>query len=74
MQKYNFPTEIYELTTNWADRKILGKKNVIMYKCLICNCFSKEWDETWSDEKKAEVKAVVDAHHNEHIVPASSGN
>jgi hypothetical protein len=76
MKKYNFPTDFYEETNeidkyfgqNIQERKYLGKKNVIMYKCLICN-FVKEWDNNWTDEKKAEVKAEVDAHHNEHIIP-----
>jgi hypothetical protein len=69
MKKYNFQIDVYEETNNWVERKCLGKKNVIMYKCLICNCFTQVWDETWTEEKKAEVKAEVDAHHNIHIIP-----
>jgi len=67
MQKYRFPTTIYKTNENGVIEDT-GKKNVIMYKCLICDCFMKEWDDSWDDAKKAEVKAEVDAHHNEHIV------
>jgi hypothetical protein len=38
----------------------------IQYRCLICG-YGHEYDNTWTDEKKAEVKAKVDAHHNEHF-------
>lgn len=75
MKKYNFPIDVYEETNieqkylgpNLCDRKYLGQKNIIMYKCLICG-FSKEWDDSWSDEKKTDVKAEVDTHHNKHII------
>ena len=40
-----------------------------MYKCLICNNFTKEVDDTWTTEKKEEVKLEVDKHHDDHIVP-----
>jgi hypothetical protein len=69
MKKYNFPVINYQETNICNERKCLGQKNVIMYKCLICNCFTQEWDDTWPDEKKAQVKAEVDAHHNYHIIP-----
>jgi hypothetical protein len=73
MKKYNFPINVYEGTDNLTiptgEQKYLGQRNIIMYKCLICNCFTQEWDDTWPDEKKAQVKAEVDAHHNYHIIP-----
>ena len=40
-----------------------------MYKCLICNYFTKEVDDTWTTEKKEEVKLEIDKHHDDHIVP-----
>ena len=36
--------------------------------CLICG-YTHEYDKTWTDEKKAEVQAEMDTHHNEHIIP-----
>lgn len=51
MLRYNFPTN--------------GVKFII-YKCLICG-FAHEYDETWTDAKKAEVQAEMDAHHAEHL-------
>jgi len=47
------------------------KKIVIMYKCLICG-YTQDWDDTWDETKKAEVKATVNDHHNEHIIPDES--
>ena len=49
-------------------RKILSitAKNVIKYKCLICG-YEHDYDDTWSDEKKEQIKTEVDTHHNEHI-------
>ena len=64
MQKYKFTRTIYE--NNWIERKCC-KENIIAYKCLICNCFMKEYDDTWTDAKKAEVQAEADAHHAEHL-------
>ena len=76
MKKYNFPINVYEdqdensiRTIPTGEKKHLGQKNIIMYKCLICNCFTQVWDDNWSDEKKAEVKSEVDKHHNIHIIP-----
>jgi len=68
MKKYNFQIDVYEEPINWIGRKYLGKKNVVMYKCLICG-YTHEYDDAWSDEKKAEVKAEVDTHHNIHNIP-----
>jgi hypothetical protein len=65
MLKYRFPNDVYELTSE--GHKIVEKKTIILYKCLICQNFSREWDDTWTDEKKAEVKLEVDAHHNDHL-------
>jgi hypothetical protein len=74
MEKYYFFVNVFESEpTIPRVNKYIGQKKVIKYKCLICG-YEHDWDETWSDEKKAEVKTEVDAHHNEHIVPASSGN
>ena len=41
---------------------------IIRYKCLICG-YEHEYDKTWTDAKKAEVQAEMDAHHAEHIIP-----
>ena len=67
MLKYRFPNDVYELTSE--GHKLVEKKTIILYKCLICQNFSREWNDTWSDEKKAQVKLEVDIHHNEHIIP-----
>jgi len=75
MQRYRFCNDTYKLIDE--ETVIVEKKTEILYKCLICNNFTKEWDDTWSNEKKTEVKAEVDAHHNIHIVDQtidSSGN
>ena len=68
MQRYNFKTSKIKLI-DVGDTKVLETeiKNIIKYKCLICG-YEHEYDDTWTDEKKAEVKAEVDAHHNEHII------
>jgi hypothetical protein len=42
----------------------------IQYKCLVCG-YIHDWDDTWSPEKKEEVKIEVDKHHEDHIVPQS---
>ena len=59
---------IYNTNENGLIEK-LGEKNIIMYKCLICNNFTKKVDDTWTTEKKEEVKLEVDKHHDDHIVP-----
>jgi hypothetical protein len=72
MEKYYFFVNVFEsdpLTTNI--NKYIGQKKVIKYKCIICG-YEHEWDDTWMDEKKAEVKAEVDKHHNEHIIPSET--
>ena len=58
MEKYYFVDDILEIPTNRS-----SKKKVIKYKCLICG-YTHDWDDSWTDEKKAE----VDAHYNEHII------
>jgi hypothetical protein len=72
MDKYCFSEDIYDLSDP-RNPKYMGKKKMIRYKCLICG-YTHDYEDTWSDEKKSEVKAEVDAHNNEHIIPASSGN
>jgi len=69
MERYCFLEDIFDELNGelWRPLKCIGKKKVIKYKCLICNCFMKEYDDTWSDDKKAEVTAEADAHHNDHI-------
>ena len=59
---------IYNTNENGLLEKI-GEKKIIMYKCLICNYFTKEVDDTWTTEKKEEVKLEIDKHHDDHIVP-----
>ncbi len=49
--------------------KYIGKQKVIKYACPICD-YTYDWD----DAKKAEVKAEVDAHHNDHIIPETTIN
>jgi hypothetical protein len=65
MEKYCFTEDIYNLSDP-RNIKYLGKKKVIRYKCLICG-YTHEYDDTWTDEKKAEVQLEVDTHHNDHI-------
>jgi len=65
MDKYCFIEDIYDLVDP-QNIKFLGKKKVIRYKCLICG-FQHEYDKTWTDAKKAEVQAEMDAHHAEHL-------
>jgi hypothetical protein len=65
MQRYKFPTTIYKTNEEGVIIK-LGEKTIIKYKCLICG-YEHEYDDTWTDEKKAEVQAEVDAHHNDHL-------
>jgi hypothetical protein len=47
------------------DDKVIIKTQ---YKCLICG-YIHDWDDTWTTEKKEEVKLEVDKHHDDHIVP-----
>jgi hypothetical protein len=61
MFKYVFDTQ----EINW-ETKTTSLVKVIRYKCLICG-FQHEYDKTWTDAKKAEVQAEVDAHYNEHF-------
>ena len=71
MKKYKFSTIVYRPLdiNNPIERGYISeKKNQIMYKCIICG-YTKEWDNTWTDEKKSEVKSEVDAHHNDHNIP-----
>jgi predicted nucleic-acid-binding Zn-ribbon protein len=63
MDKYCFTEDVFDINLTY-----LGKKKTIRYKCLICG-YTHEYDKTWTDEKKAEVQAEMDTHHNEHIVP-----
>ena len=67
MQKYNFKIPISEWTEA-ENIKVIEIKSVIKYKCLICQ-YEHEYDKNWTDEKKAEVQAEMDAHHAEHIIP-----
>ena len=62
MDKYIFSTTKINLENNTVR---LVKS--IQYKCLICG-YQHDYDDTWSDEKKAEVQLEVDTHHNEHII------
>ena len=61
MEKYCFEENVWETPI-----KCIGKKKVIKYKCLICG-YEHEYDKTWTDAKKAEVQAEMDAHHTEHF-------
>ena len=65
MLRYKFCNDLYELTNE--GHKLIEKRNMILYKCLICG-YTHDFDETWSDTKKAEVQAEVDQHHNEHFI------
>lgn len=67
MKKYKFSTTTIYKTNEEGIIEDMGKKNVVMYKCLICG-YMHEWENTWTDEKKAEVKLEVDTHHNDHII------
>ena len=61
MLKYVFNTQ----EINWENKTVSLVKS-IKYKCLICG-YQHDYDDNWTDEKKAEVKADVDAHHNDHF-------
>lgn len=62
MDKYLFSTTKINMESNTTS---IVKS--IRYKCLICG-YQHDYDETWTDEKKAEVKLEVDTHHNDHII------
>ena len=64
MEKYCFTEDVYDRSN--LSNEYLGKKKVIRYKCLICG-YQHEYDGTWTDAKKAEVQAEMDAHHAEHL-------
>jgi hypothetical protein len=66
MLRYKFSKPLYE--TNEGEIKVLGTTDIIMYKCLICG-HTKEWNDTWDDTKKAEVKEETETHYNNHLVP-----
>lgn len=44
------------------------ESDIIMYSCPICR-YVKEWDDTWDDAKKEQVKLEAEAHYNYHIIP-----
>lgn len=67
MDKYYFVEDVYELQDPPKPNVYVGQKKVIKYKCLICG-YQHDYDDTWTDEKKAEVKLEVDTHHNDHII------
>jgi len=67
MDKYYFTQDVYDLVEP-QNIKYIGQKKVIKYKCLICG-HTIDYNETWTDEKKAEVQAEADKHHAEHIIP-----
>ena len=64
MKKYSFPSNIYKVTDEGI---LLEKTTRTIYKCDICG-YELLWMDEWDDEKKAEVQAKIDAHHNEHII------
>ena len=64
MEKYRFTFEKLEYTDSGI---IATKETRIQYKCLICG-ETREYDDTWSDAKKAEVKAETEKHHAEHFM------
>ena len=63
MVKYRFAFDKLEYTESGI---IATKETRIQCKCLICG-ETREYDNTWSDAKKAEVRAEVNAHYNEHF-------
>ena len=64
MEKYCFTSNIWDLSD--LDNPTYTIKKTIRYKCLICG-ETREYDENWSDAKKAEVKAETVKHYNEHF-------
>jgi hypothetical protein len=46
------------------------ESDIIMYSCPICR-YVKEWDDTWDDAKKEQVKLEAEAHYNYHIITQS---
>ena len=63
MQRYVFNTN----EINW-ETKTTTLVRSIQYKCLICG-YIHNWDDTWTDEKKSEIKLEIDKHHSDHIIP-----
>jgi hypothetical protein len=61
MLKYVFETQ----EINWETKMVSLVKST-KYKCLICG-FQHDYDDTWTDAKKAEVQAEMDAHHTKHL-------
>jgi hypothetical protein len=62
MLKYKFSLQ----EIDWGDKTIKLIES-IKYKCLICG-HTIDYNEIWTDEKKAEVQAEADKHHNDHII------
>jgi hypothetical protein len=63
MQRYKFPTSIHKWTEEGYE---LIHACVIRYKCSLCE-YTHDYDDTWTDAKKAEVQAEMDAHHADHL-------
>jgi hypothetical protein len=64
MERYRFKQNFYKIE-NGAE--LVKTEESIKYKCLICgNTF--DWDETWDEVKKSEVKEEVETHHKYHII------
>jgi hypothetical protein len=55
----------YKLKYSSLDGTFVEK---IQYKCLICGLVI-DWDDTWTDEKKAQAKEEAVAHNDFHTVP-----
>lgn len=66
MKRYAFFTN--SLRFNGTNYEIVERVKKINYKCPICD-YMREWDETYDDEKKSQIKTEVEIHYNEHIVP-----
>ena len=65
MERNRFSQNFYKLTN--TGRELERTEVSIKYKCLICG-YTHDYDDTWSEEKKTEVKVNVDTHHNDHII------
>lgn len=72
MEKYYFLVNVFE-SNNSISPEYLGKQKVIKYKCPICD-YTHDWDDSWTDEKKSEIKLEVDTHYNDHIIPVTSSD
>ena len=71
MEKYYFFVNAFEsdpLTPHI--NTYIGRKKVIKYKCPICE-YTNDWDDSFDDEKKEQIKLEVETHYNEHIIPKS---